>query len=135
MFNKKLILGIMLLGLVGSNDTKAMQLNTINTQVNNSESSNFKSNKNILKYLWEDLFEFTKTFGKDFNYQTRNIDDKELVKNCEEIQQEYKSYAENELTWVVDTFVKFSDSPNEITKEIVDKLSERIEIFKNKVLN
>ena len=85
MFNKKLILGIMLLGLVGSNNTKAMQLNTINTQVNNSEFSNSKSNEKVSKDLFKNLFGFMKTFEEDFDYQTRNIDDKELKKICKEI--------------------------------------------------
>ncbi len=132
MLNKKLILGIMLLGLVGNNNTKAMQLNTLNSQVNSSESSKSEINKNKLNDLLKNFRDFSETFEAKFSPQNVNIDDSTLNRNYAEIWREYNSYFENELSWIVDTF---SDSPNEVTKEIVDQLSERIEIFKNKVLN
>ena len=132
MLNKKLILGIMLLGLVGNNNTKAMQLNTLNSQVNSSESSKSEINKNKLNDLLKNFRDFSETFEAKFSPQNVNIDDSTLNRNYAEIWREYNSYFENELSWIVDTF---SDSPNEVTKEIVDQLSERIEIFKNEVLN
>ena len=132
MLNKKLILGIMLLGLVGNNNTKAMQLNTLNSQVNSSESSKSEINKNKLNDLLKNFRDFSETFEAKFSPQNVNIDDSTLNRNYAEIWREYNSYFENEVSWVADTF---SDPSNEITKAIVDQLSERIEIFKNEVLN
>ena len=132
MFNKKLILGIMLLGLVGNNNTKGVQLDTLNAQVNSSESSKSEINKNRLNDLLKNFRDFSETFEAKFSPQNVNIDDSRLNRNYAEIWREYNSYFENEVSWVADTF---SDPSNEITKAIVDQLSERIEIFKNKVLN
>lgn len=120
----------MLLGFIGNNNTKGIQLDT-NTQIINSEFPNSKNNKNIFEDLEKDLQDFIQKSVVEYLGTIRNLHDKELVQIYEEIYNEFYLYL-NESSWVFETF---SDPPNEVNKDIVNQLSEKINIFKNKVLN